>query len=108
MATSEGNTFTTYQRLSAAIGQACSNFWFYFKPQAQNEGLSLYIKQKDTGEWVAVAKRWDDEKRSLVVAFGNGFDLVGALMALNASITKERWFPDRQQASPRQLPPTQE
>jgi hypothetical protein len=55
--------------------------------------VSLLVRQRGLGDFIAVLKKYDDDGRP-VVAFGTGFDYVSALLGLEGSIAAGRWRPD--------------
>lgn len=58
------------------------------------DAVDLRIKRQDSGEWLAIGRRFGEDGTPEVI-FGWGYDLVAALVALNAGIGAGRWKPDR-------------
>lgn len=59
-----------------------------------NPIFALYVRAKEGGIWVAVAKRISTDDDEAQVAFGSGGSVTKALRALNASIAAHKWRKD--------------
>jgi hypothetical protein len=59
----------------------------------QEDFISLAVKQRADGDWLAVAKR-DGPDGGPQVLFAVGFDLIGLLLNLEGSLAADRWRVD--------------
>lgn len=75
------------------LASGASNLWGIFN---DNEGyfLELRVKARGEGDYYALAKK-EGPAGDTLVAFGNGYDVLSALMGLNASIAQGKWQVDR-------------
>ncbi len=67
---------------------------------AEDDFLSILIKHQDDGSCLAVIKRFGPDGAPMV-AFGGGYGVAGALMALDATIAGNRWRVDKPWSSKR-------
>lgn len=56
--------------------------------------IALYVKARDDGTILAIAKRYDSDGTP-VVCFGSGYGVSGALMAIDATIQGGHWKTDK-------------
>jgi len=92
VARSEGSS-SPYVRLEVGLFGVCSQLRAVFGVESP-EGLALTVKQRAPGDWIAVAKRSGPDGGPQV-AFGSGYDLVGALLGLEGALAANRWREDR-------------
>jgi hypothetical protein len=62
--------------------------------RADEECAGLNVKHRDSGDWIAVLRRYGPDGQPQV-AFGSGVDFIGALMGLEGSLAANRWREDR-------------
>jgi hypothetical protein len=55
--------------------------------------VSLLVKRRGDADYLVVLKR-ESPKVGMVVAFGSGFDVVGALLGLEGTLAAGRWKAD--------------
>jgi hypothetical protein len=58
------------------------------------DAVSLQVKHRGPGDWLAVLRRLGSEGQPQV-AFGSGYDFVGALLGLDAALASNRWREDK-------------
>lgn len=53
----------------------------------------LYIRRRGDGDWIIVLKAYDGDGQPVVV-FGNGPDVVAAIIGVAGAIAADKWRPD--------------
>ena len=86
-------TASHYVRVSAWTAQELSNLYHECVKQAESFG-ELRIRCRGDHDWIGVAKKIGDDGGPLVL-FGTGTDFVSVLLALNASMARHAWKPDK-------------
>jgi len=82
------------QRLDRELASGFSNLWGACSVASGGRVYALYLRQKQAGYWVAVAKRSATDNPASEVCFGNGASIGLALADLNASIAQGKWKRD--------------
>jgi hypothetical protein len=60
----------------------------------EEDAVGLNLKRRGDGDWIAVLRRVGDDGAPQV-AFGTGFDLIGALLSLEGTVGAARWKEDK-------------
>jgi len=82
------------ERIDRELSACCSNLWGAAAANGSGGVYALYLRVKQGGIWVAVAKRQTTQDEYPMVAFGSGRSIGQALTALNTSIMQSRWKRD--------------
>lgn len=92
-ADSKGNRpSSAFEQIHASWATYLSNVYGW-AVRGEEDALSVTIKCRGTGDWIGIAKRVGDDGAP-EVCFGNAFDFVSCVLALNASMAAGRWRPD--------------
>lgn len=87
---SAGETFSEIHRVWAT---RLSNV-YRWGAKEEGDALSLTLKCRGAGDWIAVAKRVGADGATEVI-FATGFDFVSCFLALNGSMAGNRWRVDK-------------
>lgn len=79
--------------LQQALQQALGQVWRYFSRDAA-DFIELRVKQRGDGDWLAVLKVADSDGTPLV-AFGQGYSGLTALLGVQASASAGKWHVDK-------------
>lgn len=82
------------ERLDRELQTGFSNLWGACTIARGGGVYALYLRQKQGGVWVAVAKKALPDNPTALVAFGSGRSIGSALAALNGSISQGKWKQD--------------
>jgi hypothetical protein len=73
------------------LTQALGNLTAVMGESARYEPVRVMVKRRGDGDWIAVLSVYDPDDESGRVAFGVGFDWVGAVVALNAAVAGDNF-----------------
>lgn len=94
MASRKGSASDTpYHRLYRALGGTLPQLGA-FLVRENPDMVSLTLKQRGVGDWLAVLKAFDADGGP-IVCFGTGFDVVGCLLGLEGALAANRWRVDK-------------
>jgi len=82
------------ERIDRELSASCSNLWGAAAVSGRGGVYALYLRLKQGGVWIAVAKRQTTQDDFPMVAFGSGRSIGAALTALNTSIMQSKWKRD--------------
>ena len=82
------------ERLDVELSKSCSNLWGAAATNGSGGVYALYLRLKQGGVWVAVAKKQRTQDDYPMVAFGSGHSIGTALSALSTSIMQDKWKRD--------------
>lgn len=84
-----------YMQVMQTVEQALGNVAAVMASRGSRDPVSILVKQRGDEDWIAVLKAYDTDDGIDVVAFGVGFDWMGAVFSLNSNVAADRWRPDK-------------
>ena len=90
----ERNKSDVGQRIDRGLSENLSFLWGAVRPASRSGVYALYLRCKQGGIWVAVAKRTLPDNPAAEVAFGQGRTVGSALHALSVNMSQGKWKRD--------------
>ena len=81
--------------LAREVGRYASNLYGMLREPRVSGVYSLTFKSRDGVTWLAIMRRWNNQKKAFEVLFGSGSTWAMSVVHLSGQVSKGSWSKDK-------------